>query len=137
MEAAGHYYDDGWGGRTEEAARRAAEADAEQKLAAAVEAYHRQVHAPELAAAEGQAKAEAERLAAEELTRVRQNVRAALRGRLQAVLAGAQDRVNHTMNRLVGESYRQALLQLARQNGGRVVTNEQTGSIITLELELP
>ena len=33
------------------------------------------------------------------------------------------------MNRLVAESYRQSLIQLVRDNGGRVLSDERTGSV--------
>jgi hypothetical protein len=137
VEAVAQYFDDGWGGRTEEEARRVAEADAERKLAGAVEEHHRKVHAEELRAAEGRARTGAEQQAAQELERRRKEVREALRNRLKEVLARAQERVNHTMNRLVGQAYRRALIQLVQQNGGRVVTDDKSGSVINLELELP
>jgi hypothetical protein len=137
VEAVAHYFEDGWGGRTEGEARRVAQADAERKLARAVEDCHRQAHAAEIRGAEGRARAGAERQAAEELERRRAEVRQALRDRLKEVLAQAQDRVNHTMNRLVGEAYRRALIQLVLQNGGRVVADQKSGSVINLELELP
>ncbi len=52
------------------------------------------------------------------------------------ILADAEDRVYHTMNRLVGEAYRRTLLELVQQNGGRVLANERSGSVYNLELEL-
>ena len=135
-EAVGHYYSDGWGGRTEQRARVEAQADAERKLNEAIEALHRQQHAPELGAAEAEARARAEREAAAELERTRTAMRAAMRERLQVIMADAEDRIYHTMNRLVGEAYRLSLIQLVRENGGRVLTDERTGSIMNMELEL-
>ncbi len=136
VEAVGRYYSDGWGGRTEERARGMAEEEAERKLASATEELHRQQHAAELEAAEAQARAEAERRAEEELERLRGEMREALRGRIQAVLAGARERVQHTLNRLVGEAYRRTLIQLVHDNGGRLVHDRRTGSVIDLELEI-
>jgi hypothetical protein len=136
VEAVGRYYSDGWGGRTEERARAEAQTEAERKLAAAVEALHHQQHADKLQAAEAEARARAERQAADELARRRDEVRLALRERLQATLANAQDRVHHTMNRLVGEAYRRTLIQMVQEEGGRVLTDERTGSVINLEVEL-
>lgn len=135
VEAVGGYYDDGWGGHTEARARRQAQANAQQQLTDAIDALHRTQNAAELSRAEAQARARAEEEAAQRLQRRHEDVRAALRTQLQATLANAEERVYYTMNRLVGEAYRQTLLQLVRENGGRVLANEQTGSVINLELE--
>jgi len=136
VEAVGRYYEDGWGGRTKERAEQEAQAEAEHKLAEATEALHRQEHAPEIEVAEAEARVEAEQLAAEQLELRRVEVRDALRERLQTIVADAQDRVHHTMNRLVGEAYRRTLIEMVRQNGGRVLSDERSGSVINLELEL-
>jgi hypothetical protein len=136
VEAVGNYYSDGWGGRTKERAMQEAQAKAERDLAEATEALHRAQHASELQAAEEQARGEAQRQAAEDLARRQTEMRAALRERLQVILANAEDRVYHTMNRLVGEAYRRSLIQLAQENGGRVLSDERSGSVINLELEL-
>ena len=136
VEAVGTYFSDGWGGRTEETARRSATADAQRKLDEAVQALHREQHAAEFATAQAEANAQAQRLAAVELEKSRQQVRQTLRDRLRDTLARAEDSVRYTMNRLVGEAYRQSLLQLVRENGGRVVYQENTGSVIHLELEM-
>lgn len=135
-EAVGHYYEDGWGGRTEACALAEAKAAAELKLTEATEALHRQQHAAELQTAEAQARAEAERQAAADLARLQAQVRAGLRTRLQIILREAEDRVQHTMNRLVGEAYRLSLIQMVKENGGRVLSDERSGSVINLELEL-
>ncbi len=136
VEAIGRYYEDGWGGRTEARARQEAQTQAEQKLAEAAEALHRRQHAAEIEAATAQAQAQAETAAAEELARLQTEARQALRQRLQSTLAEAEERVYHTMNRLVGEAYRRTLIQMVQENGGRVLTDERTGSVINLELEL-
>ena len=59
-----------------------------------------------------------------------------MRERLQVTLADAGERIYHTMNRLVAEAYRQSLIQLVRENGGRVLTDEHSGSVMNLELEI-
>jgi len=136
VEAVGGYYEDGWGGPTEERARAEAQADAERKLAEAIAALRRQQHAAELQDAEAQARQQAEQQAAAELARRQAEVRAALRQRLQGMMADAQERVRHTVNRLAGEAYRRALIHLVQENGGRVLSDERSGSVINLELEL-
>ncbi len=52
---------------------------------------------------------------------------------LRVEYAGA---LYHVMNRAVGEAYRQTLHRLVRENGGRVLTDEKTGSVINMEMEL-
>jgi len=157
VEAVGRYYDDGWGRQTEESARAQAENEAKQKLAAAIEALHQNdqnvidpfskikrndaTYSPvtptaDIQAAEAQARTQAEQEATVALERTRATIRTALRERLQVILANAEDRIYHTMNRLVAEAYRQSLIQLVRENGGRVLTDERTGSIMNLELEI-
>ncbi len=135
-DAVAHYYEDGWAGRTRERALVEAQTDADRRLAAAVEALHREQHAVEIQDAEQRARAQAELLAREELTRRQEEVRAALRTRLQAVVASARERASHTINRAIGEAYRQGLKELVLRNGGRIVVDEQTGSVVNLELEL-
>lgn len=132
----GGYFEDGWGGRTEERARAEAQQRAERLLNSEIEALHRRQHAGELAQAEAQARAEAEAHARAELARLQEERRQQLRERLQGILAQAEERVQHLMNRIVGESYRQALRQLVIENGGRVLADEQTGTVINMELEL-
>ena len=136
VEAVGRYYEDGWGGRTEERARREAQTEADRRLAEARDALHREQHAGELAAAAAQAEAEAATRAAAALDAARAETRAALRQQLQVVMAEAQEQVYLTMNRLVGEAYRLSLIEMALQNGGRVVSDERNGAVINLELEL-
>ena len=136
VDAIGHYYSDGWGGRTRQRAAQEARQQADQKLQSAIETLHRQQHAAELQAAEQQARAQAETQAAAELEQRREEVRAALRERLQASLAEAEDQVALTMNRLVGEAYRLSLIQMVQDNGGRVLSDERSGSVINLDLEL-
>jgi hypothetical protein len=136
VEAIGRYYEDGWGGRTKERAIEEAQAEAEDRLQEAIEALHRQQHAAELEEAEAEARAQAQAEAAAELEHLRAEARQALRRRLQVTLAEAEDRVYHVMNRLVGEAYRRTLIELVQQNGGRVLTDERSGSVINLELEL-
>lgn len=136
VEAMGHYYDDGWGGSTRQHALEAAQRDAEQRMREAIESLGREQHRAELEEARQRASAEAERLALEELARRQEALRAALREQLQVIMARAQQRVYHVMNRAVGEAYRRTLIQLVLDNGGRILADEQTGSVINLELEL-
>jgi FtsH ternary system domain X2 len=136
VEAMASYYDDGWGGRSREDALREAEREAESRLREEARRLGREQHGAQLEEARQRASAEARLLAEEELARRREEVRAALRTQLQGIMAQAEERVAHVMNRAVGEAYRRTLIQLVLNNGGRVLADEQTGSIINLELEL-
>jgi FtsH ternary system domain X2 len=135
-EAMAGYYEDNWGGHTEERARRQAQAEVKQRLDTATAALHRQQHAAELSAAEREAREKAQQAAAADLERRRRAVRPVLRERLQETLDQARDSVGRTVNRLVGEAYRQTLLAMARENGGKVLSDRRTGSVIHLELEV-
>jgi hypothetical protein len=134
-DAVAHYYDDGWGGRTKERALGEAQVDADRRLGDAIQALHRTQHADEIRSAEEQARAQAEVLAQDELARRQADVRDALRGRLQVVVARAHERVSHTIRRAVGEACRQGLKELALRNGGRIINDQRTGSVVNLELE--
>jgi Skp family chaperone for outer membrane proteins len=136
VEAMGTYYDDGWGGRTREHALEEAQQDAELRLREAVENLGNEQNRAQLEEARSRAETEAMQQAEQELSRRQEEMRAALRERLQIIMAQAEERVYHVMNRAVGEAYRQTLRQLVLDNGGRILADEQTGSVITLELEL-
>jgi hypothetical protein len=136
VEAVGRYYDDGWGGHTEQHALDTAQAEAERKLAEAVDRLRREQNPETFAQAESQARQEAEAKLQARMEELRTEARAAIRQRLQLTLAQVQDRVHRLISAAIGEAYRQTLLQLVRENGGRVLMDEQTGSIINMELEL-
>jgi hypothetical protein len=136
VEAVGRYYDDGWGGRTEQHALEDARLDAERRLAEAIDRLRREQNAEAFQSAESQARREAEEQLRARMEQLRADARAAIRQRLQLTLAQAQERVHRLIARAIGEAYRQTLLQMVRDNGGRVITDEQTGSIINMELEL-
>ncbi len=137
VDGIGNYYHDGWGGRTKDRAVEDAQADADNKMKDAVKALHLDQHGDKLDEAREKAKAQAQSLAQEELEQNRNVARQALRTHLQSVLHDARDRVHHIINRAVGEAYRQTLLRLVRENGGRVLADETTGSVMNLELVLP
>lgn len=134
-EAVGHYYHDGWGGRTEDHARQYAEQRVEQKLQDAIDALHLDQHADAIKAAEEEARENAEQEAAAQLEEGRQRVRQALRDSLQVTLQRAEDQVRSTLSQLVGEAYRYTLLELVQEHGGSVLQDRKSGSMIELDLE--
>ena len=136
VEAVGRYYEDGWGGCTEERALQQAQADAERKVVEAVDQLRRQQNAETFARAEQEARQTAEEQLAVRMKELREATRAAIRERLQLTMAQAQDRVHRLISAAIGEAYRQTLLQIVRDNGGRVLADEPTGQVINMELEL-
>jgi len=136
VEAVGTYFDDNWAGRTEDVALEEAKKSADHKLSKAIEELHLQQHAAELEAARNEARTQAQILVEQQLAERQAATREALRDRLRITLAQGAERVSHIMNQAVGEAYRQTLISLVRQNGGKILTNEQTGSVINVELEL-
>ncbi len=135
-EGLGRYYEDGWGGRTEEGARADALADAERRLDAAIQELGDRQNAEALARGQEAARRDAESAAAAGLEARRQEVRGLLRERVQITLARAEERAFHVMNRAVGEAYRQTLTRMALRSGGRIIRNERTGSVIDVEIEM-
>ncbi|ETR65308.1 MAG: response regulator receiver domain/DnaJ domain- containing protein [Candidatus Magnetoglobus multicellularis str. Araruama] len=136
VEALGQYYDDGWGGRTKEAALSEAQKKAEEKLSQAIEELNRQQNPETFLNAENKASKTAREKAELELEKMKENARIAMRERIMFILANSEENVNHMINRAVGEAYRQTLRKVVLDSGGRVITDDNTGSIINMELEL-
>ena len=101
-----------------------------------MERLHSHQQAENLSVAESEVQEQARAQALEELEKVKEETRLLLRQQLQGVLSRAEAKVYQVMNRAVGEAYRQTLKKLGLDNGGRVVADRQTGSVISLELEL-
>ncbi len=137
--AVGHFYDDGWKGRTEKTALKEAQAQVENRLEHALQELKKERRQQE-SAAESQLRVEldkAARVQAQlELEEKKYNLRFQLRQQLQAELALQQQNAFYEINRAVGETYRQTLCRLVLDNGGRIINDQQTGSVIELELEL-
>ncbi len=139
FSAVGHFYDDGWKGRTEKKALEEAQAQAEIRIEHALEELkserRRQESATESELRIGLEK-EAEVKARLQLEEKRHELRLHLRRQLQAQLALQQQNAFYEINRAVGETYRQTLCRLVLDNGGRIINDRQSGSVIELELEL-
>ena len=130
------YYDDGWGGHTESHAREIAQKEAERQLQENIQQLHQKQHQQEIANATKEAKQNAMDNAKIELTKVQDNVRSSLHEQIQTRLSQSKDQVFHVMNRMIGEAYRQTLMKIAHMNGGQILKNEKSGSIIQMELEI-
>lgn len=125
VEGVGRYYDDGWGGHTEERAREAAERDAQARLA---QARAQLVSDAARQQAEAQARAEAQTRLREEAER-RQAI---LDERLDALLRESEEHVQAAIGALLGQTYRRAIIRLVNEGGGQVIQDQEQGAIIDL-----
>jgi hypothetical protein len=131
------YYDDGYGGRTQDVAEQEARQEADLGIA-------RQV-AARLDEAARTAEAEAEaalRARAEEAARADLQARAAVQRRaLDADAAGRLEtvgaRARQAFHRLLAVAYRDALLALARARGAQEIHCSDAGEVLEIEFLLP
>ena len=136
FDAIGHYYEDGWKDRTKEKALNEARLQADIRLARALHELHEEQQQKKITIKREvlQQKAQAQVLL--KLEESKQEVRTALRQQLQTQLASRRQEAFYTINRAVGEAYRQTLCKLVLDNGGRIINDRQSGSVIDLELEI-
>lgn len=132
----GGYYDDGYGGRTEEWGREQARLAAEAQLGAATQARLREVTEAAEAERAGTVQGEAERAAAADLARRGDELRAALEIAAAARVSGVGVRARQAFHRLLARAYRDVLLALARRRGAEVVTCDDSGDVLEIELLL-
>lgn len=137
FDAIGYFYDDGWKGKTEKKALEEAAEQAEKRFEYALDELKKesQTSAESIAlraSLEKEAGVEAER----KLKLKREALRLKMQQQLQANLALQQQNAFYEINKAVGETYRQTLCRLVLENGGRVISDHQSGSVIDLELEL-
>jgi len=136
VKGEGIYYDDEWGGRTKKVAEKEAVKDAESKLDQAVQMLHQKQHNDKIKDAKAKAFKKANEKASSKLEQKMELVKKALREKLEAILEKEQKQVHRVMNAIIGETYRRTLREMVYTNGGRVVEDKQTGSVINMELEL-
>ena len=136
FDAIGHYYEDGWKDRTEEKALEEARQQVEIRLARALHELHEEQQQEKIATKKEELQQEAQNQALIKLEESKKEVRTALRQQLQAQLASRRQEAFYTINRAVGEAYRQTLCKLVIDNGGRIISDRQSGSVIDLELEI-
>ncbi|NPA25721.1 MAG: hypothetical protein GXO34_07845 [Deltaproteobacteria bacterium] len=136
FDAVGHYYEDGWSGRTEEKALAEARKQAEIRLQRALYELREKEQEKVLSRERRRLEAEIRRESELELEQKITELRRALRGKLQAELSARRQEAFATLNRAIGEAYRQTLRRLVLDHGGRVISDTRTGTVIDLELEL-
>lgn len=135
-EGVGTYYDDNWGGRTEEDAAKDAQEDLERSLAAArqsrLDEENRRAEERESEALDVRAAARADRAfsaASEERAR---ELRLAAEELLLAV--GVEGR--NLLHRALAEAYRDALLAYARVRGAERLNVSETDGVLEIEFDL-
>ncbi len=136
FDAIGHYYEDGWKNRTEARALEEARLQADIRLTRALHKLHEEQQQEKITIERVGLQQEAENQALEKLKEIKQEVRTTLCQQLQAQLASNRLEAFYTINRAVGEAYRQTLSKLVIDNGGRIISDRQSGSVIDLELEI-
>ena len=136
FEAIGHYYEDGWKERTEERALKEAQEQVEIRLARALNKLHEEQQQLKTAAPREELQQDAQTQALIKLEEDKREVRTALRQQLQSELSRRRQEAFYTFNQAVGEAYRQTLCKLVLDNGGRIISDRQSGSVIDLELEI-
>ena len=125
VEGKGIWYDDEWGGHTEERARAQAERDAQDQLTRARDqligdAARVQAEAQARAAAQARLREEAERR------------QAILDERLDALLRESEEHVQAAIGSLLGQTYRRAIIRLVTDGGGQIIQDQEQGAIIDL-----
>jgi hypothetical protein len=136
VEGEGRYYDDGWGGLTEQTARRDAERDAQARLEQAAADRVTQARAEAEATAEEDVEARARAGAEAALDQARSAARADLEHaaaqRLEAVGARAQE----AFNTVLALAYRDAVLAYARSRRAQGLEMSQTDGVLRIEFEM-
>lgn len=136
VEGHGHYYDDGWGGRTEESARRDAERDAQRRIAQAQEQVRTEQQRESLDAARAEAQEQARVAAQALLAEEAERRQAVLHEQVETLLRESEEDVQAAIGSVLGQAYRRALLRLARDNGGTVVQDSEENGTIDLVLRI-
>ena len=133
VEGEGRYYDDNWGNRTENDARRDAEADAKKKIDAARREQVRLAQEQAETAASDDIEAQARRRAEQHLAHEGAARRAELERQAAAHLETVGVRCRQEFNRVLALAYRDAVLAWARTNGGQDIQCNENGGVIEIE----
>lgn len=135
-EGVGTYYDDGWGGITEQDAQRAAEADLERSLDEALEARREQARA----AADAQAGEVVERRADERaeaaFAAAAQARSAELRREAASRLMAVGVQARALFHEALAEAYRDAILAYARSRAASNLQLSEHDGVLEIEFEL-
>jgi hypothetical protein len=137
VEGVGNYYDDGWGGRTEETARRTAEEDAQRRLAEEARERREAASHAGAEAADAGVRARAAEAARAELAQEQQRRQAVLARRAEERLNAFQATVMQRFYRSVAAAYRNVLLVHARRQGASDIVERDDGDVVEISFRLP
>lgn len=135
-EGEGRYYDDGYGGRTEEHARREAQGDAERRIESEKRQRLDQAQRDAEAASASAVEAEAERNARQRLAREAQARRAELVAQATQQLESVGALCRQAFHRLLARGYRDAILAYARRTGAEGVQCSETDGVLQIEFHV-
>lgn len=136
VEGVGRYYDDGYGGYTPETARRMAEQDAQRRIAQAQRQLTEEQQRDALEAARQQAEDEARAEAQARLREEAERRQAVLQDQLETLLHESEEQVQAAIGALLGQTYRRAIIRMAREGGGEVVRDDHNQESGTIDLEV-
>jgi len=135
--AGARYYDDGYGGRTQEVAEREARAGAERELDEQVRRRMREVAEAAEAEHGDKVRSQAEAVAKNDLERQRAARAQALERQAQADLTAVGAEARLAFHRILALGYRDALLALARARGASGIQCSEQGDSLEIEFTLP
>ena len=135
-EAEGRYYDDGWGGRTQEVAEKEAQTAAERELdeiaRSQIEQAANQSEAQAAADIEAAARNQAQIQLQQQATQRQADLSTQAREHLDTVGV----RCRQAFHRILASAYRDAILAYARRNGADNIQCSKDGNIIDIEFNL-
>lgn len=133
----GRYYDDGYGGRTQERARKEAQKAAEAGLGAQLHArLEGEMKAAEQAADSG-LRADAEAAAQADYAARAEERREALARQAADRLAAVGVQARRAFHGVLALAYRDALLALARRRGAQSIQCNESGDMLEIDFMLP
>lgn len=128
----GTYYEDGWGGRTEEVGQREAEARAQEKLKEAARSRIEQAKNEAEKEASEQVEVQARRQAESSLQQQTAQRQKELAQEAQQHLETVGLRCRQAFNRVLAQAYREAILAYARRSGASEVQCHENGDVVDI-----
>jgi hypothetical protein len=137
QRASAFYYDDGYGGRTEDVAAREARQEAERGLDQLVAERLQGAASAAVVAAAPALDARADEAARADLDRRAASRRRELEAQAAERLHAVGVRARHAFHRVLAVAYRDALLALARARGAQQLRCDDAGDVLEIEFLLP
>ena len=135
-ESSADYYDDGWGGFTEERAQRLAGENVERALDDAAAELRAQAGADAAATVDADVTARATHGAEQELDRVRVERGVQLDRDAEGLLAEIGVQARAVFNQALAQAYRDAILAYARSRRAQNVRTSRHGRVLSVQFEV-